>query len=743
MLRRGTNGADEIDFRASSQSLVYEGANGSDRITGSRFADVLDGGAGDDRIRGLAGNDLILGGAGHDEIEGGQGLDFVTGGSGNDRFVFRQGDFQAAGIGPLASLALDTVLDFEGAGRAGGDVIRLEGFGAGTSIGFAGYGLLPSIQFYRIQDPTDATAGGLLRVVMADGTRKLGADDVVVVVNNQAPTGILLDDASIQENAAAGSVVGRLQGVDADAGDLLALTLVADAGGRFQIEDGALIATAPFDFETSPGFDVTVRATDRAGLSVERSFRIVVGDVDEAVTAGADRYGATEDQVLVVAAAQGVLANDLAPDGGAAVLSGSFATEQGGRVELATDGSFTYRPAADFAGTDRFGYTLTDRNGSTATGTAELVLAGVDDAPRFAQAGYTLEVDENLSVGGEVGVVAATEVDGQALAYAFGAQGLPFAIDALGRITLTAALDFDARDRFETALQASDGALVATTNLAVVVRDVDKPVTANADRYDAIEDRRLVVTAANGVLANDLAPDGGKEAVAGSITTVLGGTVLLSSDGSFTYTPSANSFGADRFSYTVQDQDGSQAMGSVAIDVAGRYDVVEDTVLQVGAAEGVLADDAGATITAGTIATARGGSVALAADGSFIYTPKPNAFGEDSFAFELKRADGSLDTLTAGIDITAVEDGPLVAPRTVDTGTSQDVFTGRFTASDPDYDFVTFVPISSRILTVESDGDYRLDLTDLSSPYELIVSVADPEGNQIGSFLAFAGAPIF
>ncbi len=52
---------------------------------------------------------------------------------------------------------MDAVLDFQGAGTSGSgqqDAIRLEGFGAGTTLEFAGtVGLGRSVQLHEVVDP--------------------------------------------------------------------------------------------------------------------------------------------------------------------------------------------------------------------------------------------------------------------------------------------------------------------------------------------------------------------------------------------------------------------------------------------------------------------------------------------------------------------------------------------------------------------------------------------------------------
>jgi Ca2+-binding RTX toxin-like protein len=103
------------------------------------------------------------------------------------------------------------------------------------------------------------------------------------------------------------------------------------------------------------------------------------------VLAANDQYAATEDVELRVSARKGLLANDSAEDGGLAVAGpGVIGTRQGGTVEVQADGSFSYRGAGNFHGTDSFDYLVRDADGSVATATAVVTVASVYDAPIFS-----------------------------------------------------------------------------------------------------------------------------------------------------------------------------------------------------------------------------------------------------------------------------------------------------------------------------------------------------------------------
>ena len=105
---------------------------------------------------------------------------------------------------------------------------------------------------------------------------------------------------------------------------------------------------------------------------------------------------------------------------------------------------------------------------------------------------------------------------------------------------------------------------------------------------------------AKGVLANDSDPDGD------SLTAVLvanatHGTLVLSPNGSFTYTPTADYTGPDAFTYRATDGSLNSNTATVNITVTpidhapvaadDTYSTTEGIALVVDAAKGVLAND--------------------------------------------------------------------------------------------------------------------------------------------------------
>jgi hypothetical protein len=152
-------------------------------------------------------------------------------------------------------------------------------------------------------------------------------------------------------------------------------------------------------------------------------------------------------------------------------------------------------------------------------------------------------------------------------------------------------------------------------------------------------------------------------------STVENGTLQLAADGGFVYTPAANFHGTDSFAYKAEDATGLQsAPANVTITVTAdanhpptaanfNYTVTAGQTFAV-TAPGLLAgatdpDNVGGLQVVTTPVTApANGVLALAADGSFTYTPTVDYSGAVSFTFKIKDARGTLESAPATVSIT-------------------------------------------------------------------------------------------
>ena len=69
----------------------------------------------------------------------------------------------------------------------------------------------------------------------AGGLTRTETVNIAVTNQNEAPTDITVAGGSVQENAAAGTVVATLGATDPDAGSTFTYTLSSDPSGKFEI----------------------------------------------------------------------------------------------------------------------------------------------------------------------------------------------------------------------------------------------------------------------------------------------------------------------------------------------------------------------------------------------------------------------------------------------------------------------------------------------------------------------------
>ncbi len=237
--------------------------------------------------------------------------------------------------------------------------------------------------------------------------------------------------------------------------------------------------------------------------------------------------------------------------------------------------------------------------------------------------------------------------------------------NADGSFTYTPQTGFTGDDTFT--YRASDGTLSSgAATVTITVAATNAPPTAVEDTYSVDENTTLTIAAATGVLANDLNHGVGSLS-AQLVVSPTHGTLSLSANGSFTYTPETDYDGTDVFSYQAHDGTANSNTATVTITINNvnrlpqalddDYAVVQSNVLTVAAEAGVLANDLdldGDNLTASLVDATVDGTLTLNADGSFEYTPNPSFTGEDSFTYQASDADGNSNTASVTIRVNAL-----------------------------------------------------------------------------------------
>jgi VCBS repeat-containing protein len=346
-------------------------------------------------------------------------------------------------------------------------------------------------------------------------------------------------------------------------------------------------------------------------------------------------------------------------------------------------------PSADWFGVETITFTATDPSLASDSDAATFTVTAVNDPPVAAADGtYAATEDTALVVPLGTGVLANdTDPDNLAAPYNAGLTAVKVTDPANGTLTLNANGSFTytpnanyyGPDSFT--YYATDGALnsatvTATINVAGVA---DPPVAAADGTYAATEDTALVVPLGTGVLANDTDPDNLTPPYNAGLTAVKvtdpgHGTLTLNANGSFTYTPNANYYGPDSFTYYATDGALNSATVTATINVAAvndapvaladAYTTPEDTPLFVTLpAQGVLANDTDIELNpltvfgGGSIDTPHGTAI-LAADGTFTYVPDANYNGIDAFQYKATDGSSQSDFATVTITVTPTNDLP-------------------------------------------------------------------------------------
>jgi len=127
-----------------------------------------------------------------------------------------------------------------------------------------------------------------IQVKTTSGETQIKVFTISVVNVNEHPGQLTLRGTTIAENNLVGAEIGLLSSHDPDIGDVITWSLVSVNGSNdtsaFSLDGARLLAAQSFDYETTPFYDVIVRATDHDGLSVEKAFRINVTNVNDAPT---------------------------------------------------------------------------------------------------------------------------------------------------------------------------------------------------------------------------------------------------------------------------------------------------------------------------------------------------------------------------------------------------------------------------------------------------------------------------
>jgi hypothetical protein len=422
-----------------------------------------------------------------------------------------------------------------------------------------------------------------------------------------------------------------------------------------QPQHGSLILNEYGSFEYTPdanwyGEDQFNYTVSDGELTDSGNVIISVLPINDPPVAVDDYLVMNEDDSIVLDIA---LANDTDADADILTMGIIGEAPRNGALYF-LNGQWIYEPDPNYYGNDSFTYEAQDNESNSAPATITIEVLSINDPPVASDELFGVLEDTPLTVDAPGVLLNDSDGNGEnepisaVLVNTTEHGTLLFNPD--GSFTYIPDLNYFGTDSFQYLVNDGDlDSNVATTTLEIA--PVDDPPVVNDDVYETDEDEVLVVEAP-GVLANDVDIDQ-ETLIATLIIGTEHGEILFNIDGSFAYSPDADWYGVDTFQYIASDENVETLIGWVTITVnpvndiphtqAESYETTTDELLTTTENDGVLANDydVDGDILSVTLSEApEFGTLFLATNGAFVYTPNTGYTGNDFFIYHVEDGNG-------------------------------------------------------------------------------------------------------
>jgi VCBS repeat-containing protein len=335
-----------------------------------------------------------------------------------------------------------------------GDALSITGLSADTGYlidnGNGSWTYQPVGDYNGLVEISYNVSDGELEVAATAGLTVTPVNDAPVVSEAVALGGMLEDGSMV---ITAEQLLANATDIDGDALSVIGLSV--NTGSLTDNGDGSWTYQPAADFNGPVEFNYSVTDSE---LVVAATAGLTVTPVNDApVVSGAVALGEMLEDGNMVVTAEQLLANATDVDGDNLNIIGLSADT--GNLTDNGDGSWTYKPAADYNGPVEFNYSVTDGE-LPAAATAALTVTPVNDLP-------AVPVGEQHSLLGTLtlaGTLAASDVDGDPLGFAV--TTLPqhgvLTIDEEGRWVYAADDGYCGSDQAVITVDDGNGGTVAT-----------------------------------------------------------------------------------------------------------------------------------------------------------------------------------------------------------------------------------------------------------------------------------------
>ncbi len=410
---------------------------------------------------------------------------------------------------------------------------------------------------------------------------------------------------------------------------------------------GVVTYTPATNFVGTDSFTYRVCDTGTPVYCATAIARVVIDPVNDAPVPAADESSTPEDTTVVIA----VVNNDADVDGNLDPSTVNIETAPTHGVGVVgADHTIAYTPNQDYHGIDTLTYSVCDTGSPVECGTATVTITvtSITDAPQAKDDSATTPEDTPTTVSVLTNDVSVDgPLDPTSLLITSPTNG-SVVVGAGGTVVYTPQKDFNGPDSFTySACATSTPVLCTTATVAVTVTPVNDPPVANDDSTTTPEDTAVTLA----ILSNDSDVDSPLSTASVSIAAQAAHGVATFDPltRSATYTPTANYFGIDSFTYELCDVetpaacDTAQAtiiiaaMPDAPVAVDDVVTTPEDTLVVAHVLSNDMSVDGPLNPATVRITTAPAhGTVSISAtSGDISYTPAANYNGSDKLSYEV------------------------------------------------------------------------------------------------------------
>ncbi|MHA7826217.1 MAG: tandem-95 repeat protein, partial [Roseovarius sp.] len=480
---------------------------------------------------------------------------------------------------------------------------------------------------------------------------------------------------------------------DVDGDELSILSFGTPSSGSFTTDGDTLTYTPDLNFAGEA--TMTYLVTDGTDGEDTGVITFAITSTNRAPIAPQIRVSGTEDVPFSMTIAD-LMAQVSDPDPEDTLEFISVGDAEFGNAFETQNGLLQFAPVEHVNGDVVYSYRISDGRLST-TGEFVVHYAAVNDAPLAVDdTGFVVNEDQPLSIDFAALTANDLDVEGDAFSVVEVFDGDNGDVVAVGETAVfTPRHDYFGNAKFKYIVEDVHGARAVGEAFITVLPVDDVPVIVADAPLELNEDGETIIDA-NLFLANDIDPDNGVltlEGLSGPHLEDLGA-------GLYRFAPDANANGTYQLSYTVANQYGVTASGSVDINVLPVPDApeaqgdflrsFEDLTFSILQSD-LLANDLDADGDALTVTDVTSGedvAVTLEDDGTIRIAPSADFNGMTSFAYTVEDPDGLSSTATVDVEILPVNDAPVTTPDSFDGGDAETVTipTDDLLANDTDAD---------------------------------------------------------